>query len=499
MQRFWSNVALLAVIACCLLVGRGWAFPMLDSINWGATHSPDVFSTTLQGIGWYYTPTFTYDLYSISTSFAATTQGTNPRNITFQLQTDRPHNGGVVLAQGSFHADPTVGGILTATLNTPMYVEANVTYFINFLHVNGMSVNLGQWVVNTTNGLSIPAPGLVALGNPPAFYGNYGNDRTFASSTTGQGTFIQDPNGNTGYAMPIIAFFGSNSPEPSPSTSPSTSPSHSLSPTTSASPSRTASITPTIEPSLSHSPSTSQSPSITASTSRSPSHSRSSSITPSHSPSASRSASPSITASPSPSPSLHVLTIFPEPVTTYAECHIPPINGTAVAYANCSDIHLRGPHIVSNETNGCYWNRTVTVRWHAWDDCHERAEAYQYYSSIDNVPPVLDIYEHFVVVPIFSRVPPDLVIGGYNITDNCDPDPQIAIDNFPEPDYQNLIMYVKRLYTGYDACGNVSHSLFIYEYLIFLFNKIYYNRQHGSCPTAPAAGSCPWVDRGNGL
>lgn len=94
-------------------------------------------------VGWYYTPKFSYDLTGIYSKFGTGNPGTP--NITVQIQTDRPVNGGVVLQQGTFSANSLTGGILGSDFSTAVALQAEHTYFVDFLNVSTMGVDLGQW------------------------------------------------------------------------------------------------------------------------------------------------------------------------------------------------------------------------------------------------------------------------------------------------------------------------------------------------------------------
>src|SRR3954449_12655533 len=75
------------------------AFGYVDNINGSAVPAPSVFFDGISAIGWYYTPSFGYSLTGISSYFDPLFSSSD-RTVTVQIQSERPTNGGGVLAQG---------------------------------------------------------------------------------------------------------------------------------------------------------------------------------------------------------------------------------------------------------------------------------------------------------------------------------------------------------------------------------------------------------------
>ncbi len=183
-----------------------------DSINPNATTVMNTdFFTTISDEGWYYTPTQNYTLTGISSYFSAIGPfGTGSRTMTVQIQTAI---GGTILGQGSFTGDSVTGGTLGASF-APVQLTAGKAYFVDFLHTDGMGVNVGQWA--NVNGVHIATAG--ATTRLAAWYTDSG-DASFSNARVGTVADESLATGLTSGVEPILFFTGyvpaATVPEPS--------------------------------------------------------------------------------------------------------------------------------------------------------------------------------------------------------------------------------------------------------------------------------------------
>lgn len=198
---------LISAVIASIAFGRAANGEVVDSINGSAMPAPDVRFASFNDIGWYYTPPMDYTLDGIFGRFESLADQPVQKMVTVQIQTERPVNGGIVLGQGTFLADSTVGGLLGASFD-PVELQGGTTYFVNLLNVMGIGVNLGTWE-NDINGNPMPSGG--ATTNLGTWYLNDGNGfgtmRTDAYGMSSSGTHVSG-------AEPILLFSGFVVPEP---------------------------------------------------------------------------------------------------------------------------------------------------------------------------------------------------------------------------------------------------------------------------------------------
>jgi hypothetical protein len=214
-SRF-STLAAPILAVCCALRMMGQtpvAAGYIDSINPNGVPEDFVSYGSLNNIGWYYTPTQSYSLTGISTDFGLDEFGGGLRTITVQIQTDRPVNGGTVLDQGTFQGSGLTDGILGASFATPVQLTAGVTYFVDFLNLQGMGLNIGQWA--SVNGVDVPTNGATTrLG---AYYFGSNTDVSFTNSISGDAADQSNGYGTASGLEPILFFSGTPSVVPEPS------------------------------------------------------------------------------------------------------------------------------------------------------------------------------------------------------------------------------------------------------------------------------------------
>ncbi|HUY90633.1 MAG TPA: PEP-CTERM sorting domain-containing protein [Pirellulales bacterium] len=126
------------------------AWIVVDSINESATPAfyspggPAIFTWAASDVGWFYTPSSSYDLWQIATKFA----WADNRNVTVDIYQASLGPGGELLspalgetplrsAEFTPQTDAFAGGIFT-----PLQLTANDTYFFDFKNVQGLGVNV---------------------------------------------------------------------------------------------------------------------------------------------------------------------------------------------------------------------------------------------------------------------------------------------------------------------------------------------------------------------
>ncbi len=186
----------------------------IDSINPNAVIVPNTdYSTSFYGTGWLYTPTQSYTLTGIYSQFQAIgSNGTGSRTMTVQIQTAPPIDGGTILGQGTFTGDSATGGTLGVDF-APVMLMAGTTYFVDFLNIGGMSLDLGQWA--DVGGTHVATAG--ATTRLSDWFVASGSDRLFSSDRMGYSADEALATGNASGLEPILLFAGSPAAVPEPS------------------------------------------------------------------------------------------------------------------------------------------------------------------------------------------------------------------------------------------------------------------------------------------
>jgi hypothetical protein len=188
---------------------------VVDGINREA--SPTFANNTyvrwgVKDAGWYYTPSFSYNLDGVYTDFLGIGDslgiGSTVKTVTARVMTDRPVNGGAVLGEGSFDVRLGTGGHLGGTF-APVRLAAGTAYFVALLNVEDVGNNLGTWVADAGGN---PRPAGGATVNLGGYYFNTGAQTNFASAG---GPYGQAAGLNLAGGEPILFFTGTPVPEPS--------------------------------------------------------------------------------------------------------------------------------------------------------------------------------------------------------------------------------------------------------------------------------------------
>lgn len=140
--------AVLAIVATARQAHAGWI--IADSINASATPafydpgSPFTMTWNASQVGWFYTPSTSYDLWEVLTKFGVA----DHRLVTVDVYQAShgangsllsPSAGAVPLRSAQFvpQTDTLAGGIFA-----PLTLTANNTYFIGFENVSGLGLNV---------------------------------------------------------------------------------------------------------------------------------------------------------------------------------------------------------------------------------------------------------------------------------------------------------------------------------------------------------------------
>lgn len=147
------TLSLFGAIAVTLAYASGSAFasPIIDNIN--GSGSPPFLAYAPNNAGWVYTPTFSYNLDGIYSTFdnvgSPTQQGpVATRTVTLSVYDKKPS--GALLARTTFTADGA-GGNLGGTF-PPVLLLAGHDYFIAYDNIYNIGLNITNWMPNQAAG-----------------------------------------------------------------------------------------------------------------------------------------------------------------------------------------------------------------------------------------------------------------------------------------------------------------------------------------------------------
>jgi len=202
MQRYRINAFVIVCAAAGVLCGTAGASVLADSVNdsfaadnnnyWGAND-----------VGWFYTPTSSYNLSGINTYFSIP-NGTIIQNRTVTAvvyQGNTPANGGTLLGSFAFDSSLAEGHLGGGSFASPIALTGGQTYFVGFEDVGPLSPtpNVDDIGVNFT------------ASNSATFLSNLFFDNSVSAGCTTAHSFqCNDPNHDI-LGQPILQFF-----EPSP-------------------------------------------------------------------------------------------------------------------------------------------------------------------------------------------------------------------------------------------------------------------------------------------
>lgn len=212
-MRINNLMTICAIVFCSgMAMIPGARAEYIDTINeFAATARPErpIVHDSFANIGWYYTPVMNYTLTGIYTKFGPVLNATEVNSITVQIQSDRPANGGTILREATFEAPQAPGGIYGGSF-APIELVAGETYFVDFLDVRGMGVNVGTWDFDASLTQQLSLGATMNLG---AFYRDELGQ--FATASTNPWGIAADGITRISGTAPILLFEGFAVPEPS--------------------------------------------------------------------------------------------------------------------------------------------------------------------------------------------------------------------------------------------------------------------------------------------
>ncbi len=174
MSKYFQRVVSCIALLCATMGQVNGEFVVADSINGGATPSvPLGFPQTwnVGEVGWFYTPTFSYDLTGIATKFGSA----NAQIVTAEIYSAHPSIG-TLLRSADFSpiANAFAGGQFAA-----LRLVANETYFFGFRNVRSLGVNV-------TNDIG-------ATNLPGRIWFDLSRNGRYSSSGPAEGSFLNQP------------------------------------------------------------------------------------------------------------------------------------------------------------------------------------------------------------------------------------------------------------------------------------------------------------------
>ena len=153
---------------------------VIDSINESA--SPDSGTWDATEVGWFYTPTFSYDLAGVRTKFI---DFVDSRTVTVEVYNAHPGSGGTLLRSADF---APLSNAFSGGEFAPVSLVENTTYFFGFRNVGNLNLNVTG------------DPGATNLG-------------VLRFSSLNNGSYSSTDNYSV-LAQPIVQFLGQPVPEP---------------------------------------------------------------------------------------------------------------------------------------------------------------------------------------------------------------------------------------------------------------------------------------------
>jgi hypothetical protein len=170
---------------------------IVDNFNAGIAQAPNTHWTVITDIGWYYTPSVSYNLEGIQTTFVQSTgAGDVNRTVTIGVYTDRPANGGSLLGSNTFDTATARSGTYGGPSFPDIALIGGHTYFIGLSNILNLGVNEVDFNQNGgagPNGSTVIGPG-----------GTWADSNGLAQFGT------QASNGTTWFDKPVIRFLGPN-------------------------------------------------------------------------------------------------------------------------------------------------------------------------------------------------------------------------------------------------------------------------------------------------
>ncbi|MGI8786953.1 MAG: FG-GAP repeat domain-containing protein [Pyrinomonadaceae bacterium] len=100
-----------------------------------------VWDASLRAVGFYIKPSISFNLTGVQTNFNPVQQsGSQDRDVTIELYTDRPAVGGTLLRTATFNSS-SARGRLGAVTFAPLVLSAGTRYFVGFRNIAGIGIN----------------------------------------------------------------------------------------------------------------------------------------------------------------------------------------------------------------------------------------------------------------------------------------------------------------------------------------------------------------------
>ena len=100
-----------------------------------------VWDASLRAVGYYIKPSAAFNLTGVQTNFNPVQQsGSQDRDVTIELFTERPAAGGTVLRTATFNSSAARGRLGGVTF-APLVLNVGTTYFVGFRNIAGIGIN----------------------------------------------------------------------------------------------------------------------------------------------------------------------------------------------------------------------------------------------------------------------------------------------------------------------------------------------------------------------
>jgi hypothetical protein len=141
MTRHISRGVTISLFAIALaLLSPNSAHAQAFAINGNCTPNVNYFGPDRAEVGWFVTPTVSFALGSLGTTFNHRISGDYTQKlVTAVVYTALPTNGGKLLGYGQANVD-TNGGPVTFNFTSPVAISSGNTYFIGFENLTNIGV-----------------------------------------------------------------------------------------------------------------------------------------------------------------------------------------------------------------------------------------------------------------------------------------------------------------------------------------------------------------------
>ena len=202
MRRIIRSLLLAALSATGTAASAGaQAATTRDELHAGATAAPYAFE--LNSVGWFYTPSTTFQLMAVLTRFADIPDAAHREVFVDVFSATMVGQGGLgaQLASGSFQSNAAVGQLGGVTFSTGATLQANQLYFVGLRNVGYLDP------ANYAGGLGV---NFTEDGDPASAGRIGGLLAEDAVAGTGPYTWFLDSDDAGAYAQPILQLVGTD-------------------------------------------------------------------------------------------------------------------------------------------------------------------------------------------------------------------------------------------------------------------------------------------------